>query len=81
MQVVARCYVRAQCWRSGGRVRAVYTMFWQRARSQVSCDRVVLTDIDKTWWLQIGVMIKLDLWQLKESREFSEGQFKQFWAQ
>jgi hypothetical protein len=26
-----------QCWRSGGRVRAVSAMFWQRIQSQVSC--------------------------------------------
>ena len=51
--------VLAQCWRSGGRVRAVSAMFWQRIQSQVSCDCIVLTDLDRIWCLQIAVMSNL----------------------
>jgi len=62
--------VLAQCWRSGGRVRAVSAMFWHRIQSQVSCDCVVLTDLDIIWCLQIAVMGKLTLLQLTQCREF-----------
>lgn len=62
--------VLAQCWRSGGKGWAASAMFWQRIRSRVSCDCVVLTDLDRIWCLQIAVMSKLALWQLTQCREF-----------
>lgn len=62
--------VLAQCWWSGGRVRTVSAMFWHRIQSQVSCDCVVLTDLDIIWCLQIAVMGKLALLHLTQCREF-----------